>query len=206
MGHQKGDMNANSNNRNFSCSEAQRYSSLFRQEKVQSLGATSNKINSHIHNGQELPRSRRTTKTCHSLKIKAHRIPCQHNSGRLVYFVDNDSVLGNVIEGFLNLKGLRPKFFTDSETALQSLKDDQEKPVLMLTYLLMMRINGMELIERSKQVEPNLKTLLFTRNAGEETLQEFKEHYSVKPDGFLRDPLFLEILIAAVMSVLEEGE
>ncbi len=126
--------------------------------------------------------------------------------GSLVYIVDKDSTLGSVIEGFLNLKGLRPKFFTDSEAALETLKSDQEKPVMLLTNLLMMRVNGMELIERSKQVEPNLKTLLFTRNTDKETIEEFREHYPVKPDGYLRDPLFLEILITTVMAILEGRE
>lgn len=125
------------------------------------------------------------------------------SSGSLVYIVDKDSMLGNVIEGFLNQNGLRPKFFTDSETALQTLKDDPEKPVLLLTNLLM---NGLNLIERSKRVEPNLKTLLFDRNAGEETLGESSADCSFKPDGFLRDPLLLEILVTTVKSILEDRE
>ena len=132
--------------------------------------------------------------------------PDATSSGSLVYIVDKDSTLGSVIEGFLNLKGLRPKFFTDSEAALETLKNDQEKPVMLLTNLLMMRVNGMELIERSKQVDPNLKTLLFTRNTDKETIEEFREHYPVKPDAYLRDPLFLEILIATVRSILEGSE
>ncbi len=132
--------------------------------------------------------------------------PCVTNSGSLVYIVDKDSMLGNVIEGYLSLKGLRPRFFTDSETALQTLKNDREKPVMLLTNLLMMRVNGMELIDRSKQVEPKLKTVLFTRNADEEILEEFREHYSVKPDGILRDPFLLEILVATVKSILEGRE
>ena len=115
-------------------------------------------------------------------------------------------MLGNVIEGYLNQKGLRPKFFTDSEAALETLKNDREKPVMLLTNLLMMRVNGMELIERSKQVEPNLKTLLFTRNAGEEIVREFMESYPVKPDHVLNDPLFLEILVATVKFMLKDRE
>lgn len=124
------------------------------------------------------------------------------DAGSLVYIVDKDSMLGNVIEAFLNQKGLRPKFFTDSETALETLKSDPEKPVLLLTNLLMTRVNGMELIERSKQIDPSLRTLLFTRNADQEVIEEFQEHYSVKPDGFLKDPLLLGILMATVRSLL----
>ena len=70
----------------------------------------------------------------------------------------------------------------------------------------MNQVNGMELIESSKRVAPKLKTLLFDRDAGKDSHGESRENYSFKPDGFVSDPLFLEILITTVRSILEDRQ
>ncbi|MDA1274309.1 MAG: response regulator [Verrucomicrobia bacterium] len=116
----------------------------------------------------------------------------------LIYVVDDESLIGEVVNVVLKLKGFRPKFFTNPELALESLTNDEEKPVLLLTDFLMSPFNGMELIEKAKKILPSLKTILYSGNVGEEMTQ----YYSVKPDAFLSKPFFPKDLIEVVQSAL----
>ena len=119
---------------------------------------------------------------------------------KLIYVVDDESLIGEVVEIVLKLKGFRPRFFVNPESALEALKLGEEKPVLLLTDFLMVPINGMELIERCKQIQPDLKTLLYSGNVGE----EMTEHYRVRPDGFLGKPFLPNDLISIIESVLNQ--
>ncbi len=116
----------------------------------------------------------------------------------LIYVVDDESMIGEVVEVILKLKGFQPKFFTDPELALQAISSAEAKPDLLLTDFLMSPLNGMELIERCKKVRPDLKTILYSGNVGEEIMQ----YYSVKPDGFMSKPFLPKTLVSMVKSVL----
>jgi two-component system response regulator ChvI len=116
----------------------------------------------------------------------------------VIFVVDDESMIGEVVEVILKLKGFRPRFFTDPELALQALIEEESKPDLLLTDFLMNPMNGMELIERCKRVQPTLKTILYSGNVGEEIIQ----YYSVKPDGFISKPFMPTTLVATVTSVL----
>jgi DNA-binding NtrC family response regulator len=118
----------------------------------------------------------------------------------VIYVVDDESMIGEVVEVILKLKGFHPKFFTDAEFALQALEKETAKPDLLLTDFLMHPMNGMELIERCKRVQPELKTILYSGNVGEEIMQ----YYSVKPDGFISKPFLPDTLVSIVKSVLEQ--
>jgi DNA-binding NtrC family response regulator len=124
--------------------------------------------------------------------------PAVESTPKLIYVVDDESMIGEVVEVILKLKGFKPKFFVDPELALQSLANEDPKPELLLTDFLMSPMNGMELIERSKQIQPSLKTILYSGNVGEEIMQ----YYSVKPDGFVSKPFMPKTLVAVVKSVL----
>ena len=126
------------------------------------------------------------------------RVPKAESQEILIYVVDDESMIGEVVEVILKLKGFKPKFFTDPELALQTLANDDPKPDLLLTDFLMSPINGMELIERCKRVQPDLKTILYSGNVGEEIMQ----YYSVKPDGFVSKPFLPKTLVMMVKTVL----
>ncbi len=121
------------------------------------------------------------------------------NPDILVYIVDDESRIGEVVEVVLKLRGFRPRFFTDPEAALHALIHEDPKPALLLTDFLMNPINGMELIERCKKLQPRLKTILYSGNVGDEITQ----YYLVKPDGFVSKPFLPATLIATVRKVLE---
>jgi DNA-binding NarL/FixJ family response regulator len=62
-------------------------------------------------------------------------------------------------------------------------------------------INGLELIERCKRVDPSLRTILYSGNVREEILQ----FYRVKPDGFLSKPFLPKALVDMVQNILARG-
>jgi DNA-binding NarL/FixJ family response regulator len=68
-----------------------------------------------------------------------------------------------------------------------------------VTDFVMMPFNGMELIERCKQIEPSLKTFLFSGRVDERVSAQ----YAVKPDIFLSKPLQLSILSETLRSLLK---
>src|SRR5258706_12063113 len=77
---------------------------------------------------------------------------------RYIYVVDDELMIGEVVQVILRLEGFKPKFFADPEKALQSFLEEETKPALLLTDYLMSPINGMELIDRCKKHHPDLKT------------------------------------------------
>ncbi len=117
---------------------------------------------------------------------------------KLIYVVDDEKMIGDVVQIILRMDGFEPRFFQDPELALQSLDRDPIKPALLLTDHVMTPINGMELIERSKRLVPNLRTILYSGNAGSDILQR----YNFKPDAFLRKPFLPRTLTGLVRSTL----
>lgn len=131
--------------------------------------------------------------------MELNQATSQENAKLIIYIVDDEPMIGEVVEAILKLKGFRPRFFSDPTVALESLANDEPKPDLLLTDFLMSPINGMELIERSKRVRPSLKTILYSGNVGEEIIK----YYSVAPDGFMTKPFLPVTLISTVNTVLK---
>jgi two-component system response regulator ChvI len=117
---------------------------------------------------------------------------------KLIYVVDDESMIGDVVQIILKLDGFKPRFFTDPEEALRAMMDETAKPVLLLTDFVMSPMNGIELIQRCKQDCPQLKTILYSGNAGEDIFV----HAAVKPDAFLRKPFLPRTLLNLVRSTL----
>ena len=117
---------------------------------------------------------------------------------KLVYVVDDESMIGDVVQIILRLDGYTPKFFSDPEQAWHCFENEEVKPALLLTDYLMTPLNGLELIERCKAICPALRTILYSGNAGEDLLVQAK----VRPDAFLRKPFLPRTLLALVRSTL----
>jgi two-component system, cell cycle sensor histidine kinase and response regulator CckA len=117
---------------------------------------------------------------------------------KLVFVVDDEAMIGDVVQIVLRMEGFRPRVFQNPEQALEAFAQEEIKPALLLTDYLMTPINGMQLIERCKQILPELKTILYSGNAGEQALHQ----YSVKPDAFLRKPFLPRTLMSLLRSTL----
>ena len=102
----------------------------------------------------------------------------------LIYLVDDQSTLLDLAEISLQTDGYDLKKFEDSELALKSFLKARTKPVLLITDYAMGKINGLELIERCKEVKPDLKTLMISGTASAEILLDSM----VQVDRFLGKP------------------
>jgi DNA-binding NtrC family response regulator len=125
---------------------------------------------------------------------------CRPNfmDAKLIYVVDDESMIGDVVQVILRLNGYTPKVFSDPEHAWRSFLAEESKPALLLTDYLMSPIDGIKLIERCKALCPALRTILYSGNAGEEVLLQAK----VRPDAFLRKPFLPRTLLALIRSTL----
>jgi DNA-binding NtrC family response regulator len=119
---------------------------------------------------------------------------------KLIYVVDDERMIGDVVQLILRMEGYRPKFFQNPELALQAFLDDGARPALLLTDYLMSPINGIELIERCKALHPELRTILYSGNS----MDDISRHHAVKPDAFLRKPFLPRSLLNLVRSTLNE--
>jgi len=116
----------------------------------------------------------------------------------LIYVVDDQEMVVMVVQELLKLQNIPTRAFQDPEEALQAFAEADPKPQLLLTDYVMEQMNGMELIDRCKQIDPNLKTILYSGSVGSEIM----EGYGTKPDRFLGKPFKPTVLIAMVNEVL----
>jgi DNA-binding NtrC family response regulator len=117
-----------------------------------------------------------------------------------IYIVDDEAMIGEVVEVILSLEGYQARFFQNPVQALEAFTEADPKPDLLLTDFVMSPMNGMELIESCRKVVPDLKCILYSGNVG----QEITQYYNSKPDGFLSKPFLPKTLTGIVQSVLSK--
>jgi CheY-like chemotaxis protein len=117
-----------------------------------------------------------------------------------IYVVDDEPMMGEVVEAILQLEGYHTRIFSDPEEALLALAATRTKPQLLLTDFVMPAMNGMELIEQAKRIQPDLKSILFSGNFG----QDIMRYYPVKPDKFISKPFQPKALMALIKTVLAD--
>ena len=82
--------------------------------------------------------------------------------------------------------------------AIETFEHAQPRPDLLITDYAMHNMNGMQLIERFRNLEPRLKILLVSGTVGEDIFQNSR----VKPDKFLAKPYQSNDLSVAVKALL----
>jgi DNA-binding NtrC family response regulator len=122
----------------------------------------------------------------------------QRQDRPLIYLVDDEAVLLDVAEAALQAEGFQTQKFDDPEAALRSFLKARPRPALVITDYAMGRMNGLELLERCKQAEPGLKTILVSGTAGAEIMLDAP----VRVDRFLAKPHQSETLCDLVRRVL----
>src|SRR6266516_4822765 len=116
----------------------------------------------------------------------------------LVYVVDDEPMVGDVVQAILKMGGYESVFFQDPNAARKAISEADPKPDLLLTDFQMPQMTGRELIQHCKKAHPTLKTILYSGNVHEETVA----FYPSRPDRFLRKPFTPKTLIDLVQSVL----
>jgi len=117
-----------------------------------------------------------------------------------VYVVDDEPMVGDVVQAILKMGGYESVFFLDPNAAFKALKEANPKPTLLLTDYQMPQMTGRELIQHCKKIHPALKTILYSGNVQEDTVA----FYPARPDRFLRKPFTPKTLIDLVEAVLAE--
>ncbi|MEW6302981.1 MAG: response regulator [Verrucomicrobiota bacterium] len=116
----------------------------------------------------------------------------------LIFVVDDEPLVAEVVETILDLEGYRTRVFLEPEKALDELMHTEASPDLLLTDFRMPNMNGMELIRRSKEKFPELKSILFSGHVDENVMAT----QSARPDRFMRKPFFPETLLEMIHTLV----
>ena len=124
--------------------------------------------------------------------------PKARHAKPLVYVVDDEPMLLELATVILEPLGYQVLTFCDPEAALDAFARAQPRPDLLITDYAMHDMNGMELIQECRRLEPGLKILLLSGTAGPEIFVQAP----CKPDRFLAKPYHARQLIDLVRAML----
>lgn len=116
----------------------------------------------------------------------------------LVFAVDDEPMLLELVTLVLQPMGFRVRTFRDPAAALQALRETRPPPVLIVTDYSMHSMTGLDLIRESRRLRPGQKVILVSGTVDETIYEGEKE----KPDRFLAKPYPAEQLARAVREVL----
>ena len=117
----------------------------------------------------------------------------------LILVVDDELMVGNVVQAMLELGGYRTVYFQDPRKALEWIKEPYTHPDLMLTDFLMPHLTGLDLLQAARAARPDLKAILYSGHVEEREAEKYAE----RPHRFLRKPFGARTLISVVKEVLE---
>jgi DNA-binding response OmpR family regulator len=118
------------------------------------------------------------------------------NAKRRILVVDNEQDITTTLQVGLEDGGFSVDTFTDSSLALKSFKPGLYD--LVLIDIVMPDIDGFELYERLKKIDPDVKVCFLT--ASEMYHEELRkaEHCSLNKDLFLQKPIPMDDLIMEI--------
>lgn len=115
-----------------------------------------------------------------------------------IYVVDDEPMLLELATVILEPQGYRVKCFRDPEFALETFGSASPRPDLLITDFAMHGLNGMQLIEKFRRLNPAQKILLVSGTVDEEIFR----NSPAKPDRFLAKPYQAHQLANAVDTLL----
>ena len=124
----------------------------------------------------------------------------QQRAKLLIYAVDDEPVLLELAMAVLEPLGYRVRTFRDPESALDAFAAEPQPPALVITDNAMHTMNGMELIDACRKLQPRQKILMVSGTIDE----QIYSHLAVKPDRFLAKPYQAKQLIEAVKALLPD--
>lgn len=125
-------------------------------------------------------------------------VPESFRIKRLIYVVDDEAMLLELATVILEPLGFQIASFRDPEVALQEFTQAEPRPALLITDYAMHSMNGMELIQACRRLEPRQKILLLSGTVGPEIFQQAAS----KPDRFLAKPYYARQLVDLVRDLL----
>ena len=121
----------------------------------------------------------------------------------LVYLVEDDPELVMILEERLHAAGHDVESYRNGRDALEAIRQDPDRPDLVLTDLSMPNLSGLELIQQVQEYNPDLYFLVMTA-FGTTELEE--ACLSSGAAGFLRKPFSFHVLLAMIGKLLEEKQ
>jgi DNA-binding response OmpR family regulator len=121
------------------------------------------------------------------------------SAGKLVYVVDDEPMLLELAVVILEPQGFEVKSFRDPGQAMEAFSAASPRPAVVITDYAMHSMNGMQLVEKLRRLEPRQKILLISGTVGEDVFQGSP----CKPDLFLAKPYQAHQLTAAVKSLID---
>ena len=116
----------------------------------------------------------------------------------LIYVVDDDPLVAEVVDAILQMQHYRTQVFQNPQSALEAFIEADPKPDLLFTDYVMDELNGMELIEKCKRIDPTLRTILYSGSVG----QEIYQHHGINADNFLHKPFQPKALLDIIQKTL----
>lgn len=117
---------------------------------------------------------------------------------KLIYVVDDEPMLLELASVILQPLGYTVKTFQNAKSALEAFTDAKARPVLLITDYSMHAMNGMELIQACRDIEPRQRIILISGTVGEDIYRNSAE----KPDHFISKPYHSKQLVDAIGSIL----
>ena len=120
-------------------------------------------------------------------------------AGALIFVVDDEATIGEMISEVLTSVGHRVVVFTEPAETLAAFLRADPKPVLVMSDYVMSGMDGLKLIGLLKAAQPGLRTILFSGYMRGPFLQGEGE----QADAFLTKPFMAAQLCATVAQVLK---
>jgi CheY-like chemotaxis protein len=117
----------------------------------------------------------------------------------LVFAVDDEPMLLELVALVLQPLGFRVRMFRDPGAALRAFEAARPRPDLIVTDYAMHTMNGMDLIRTCRQIEPRQRILMVSGTVDETIYRDLPD----KPDRFLAKPYSAHQLAAAVRGTLD---
>jgi CheY-like chemotaxis protein len=122
-------------------------------------------------------------------------------SGRdreVIFVVDDDPDIVNLIKHVLDLEGFEVRSFTDPEEAFKAFQSAARRPEMIVTDYCMEPMNGLELIDRCRAEKPDLKTIVISGMVDEHDFRKLPS----KTDHFIAKPFKVSNLIETLNETL----
>jgi len=118
--------------------------------------------------------------------------------------VDDDPDNAQVIKLGLLKCGFLVDAYTNPEEALQQFESNAESYSLLLSDIWMKSMSGIQLAEKVKETNPNVKILLLTGSEIGDDKEFSKISTSTSIDGFLQKPISIKKLTDKILSLIGE--
>jgi CheY-like chemotaxis protein len=120
-----------------------------------------------------------------------------HGSRRRILVVDDEPSICTVLVSVLASLGYEPIALADPRAALRMIETARPKLDLLITDFAMPHMSGLELIRRSKALQPELKTVLAS---GE--VDQPEDTIEPRPDAYLEKPFSTRALAQLLGSLV----